>query len=181
MQLSEIDDILIRYGDVESAAALSFRLKGILSPSQCAARLTSLLEAPDWLTQAQKDVAITLKMQRLVNKLEDLPPTTRSIEVALAGLERIGNRLDKRVQATQADLTKLYAFQGSVLLDAITIALAKMKELLAPDEDQNALAAWDGALENGLRAAQLELSRHEDGYVDPEEDEDIVDAEVVDD
>lgn len=162
--LSEIDQTLIRYGDTESAEALSFRIKGLLSPAQCAARLTILLDTPDWLTAAQQDQLVTQKMRMLVVKLEEMmvdTPNARIAEVLGAQLERIGTRLDKRSEATEKDLTTLYAFQGSVLLEAVTISLNHMKTALTGG-DEIAEAAWDAALESAIRLAQIELSRHEE-------------------
>lgn len=158
--LAEIDDVLIRYGDTMSLQALSFKLEGALSPEACGARLTHLLESPDWLTATQKDAAITLKMQGIINRLEEMPLTTRSGEVILAGLERVGNRLDKRQAATEKDLTSLYSFQGTVLFEAIEIAMAHMRGQLTQGVPELE-ATWDDALETALRFAQIELAKHE--------------------
>lgn len=158
LKLSEVDQVLIRFGDTLSPTALSFKVEGILNPQQCAARLTMLLEDPDWLTGAQQSQMVTMKMRQIIVELEDMPRTTRNAEVILQGLERIGNRLDKRIETTQKDLSTLYTFQGAVMLDALQIALGHLRERLSPSEIE---VDWEDATESALRLAQIELSKHE--------------------
>lgn len=159
-KLSEVDQILIRYGDTLSAQALSYKIQGILTPEQVMARIAYLVETPDRLTQLQQDQLVTLKMRQIVVELEELPRTTRNAEVILQGLEKIGNRLDRRQESTERELSSLYAFQGTVLLDAINVAMAHMRGALTKG---SALAEeqWDNALESAIRFAQIELSKHE--------------------
>lgn len=167
--IAEIDAVLIQYADVESAAAISFRIGGVLSPTQVAARIDHLVEVPDRLTMLQQDQLITLKMRRVVAQLEewmtDHRASTRTAEVLLGGLERIGNRLDKRQAATEAELSTLYAFQGIAMLESIDLALATMrKELTGADKVSE--EDWDRAQIKGLRAAQLKVAALEAGEPD---------------
>lgn len=164
-KLSEVDQVLIRYGDTLSPNALSYKLKGILTPEQCAARLAVLLDAPDRLTALQQDQLVTLKMRQIVVELEELPRTTRNAEVILVGLEKVGNRLAQRQESTERELSQLYAFQGTVLLDAINVALAHMRGAVTQGNPL-AEAQWDNALESALRFAQIELSKHEADVID---------------
>lgn len=161
--IAEIDAVLIQYADVESAAAISFRIGGLLTPTQVAARIDHLVEVPDRLTLLQQDQLVTLKMRRLAAQLEDMMNdhrgTTRTAEVLFAGLERIGNRLDKRQKATEQELSTLYAFQGIAMLEAISDALAVMRaELTGVSIDPE---QWDNALLKGLRAAQMKVASFE--------------------
>lgn len=160
VSLRDVDAILIRYADTESATAISFRIEGILTPRQVAARIDHLLEVPDRLTAIQQDQLITLKMRQLVVELEELPRTTRNAEVLFAGLERIGNRLDKRQESTEKELNSLYAFQGRAFLEAITDALEYMKERLTNAEAIDP-AEWDASLEAGIRRAQIKLNGYD--------------------
>lgn len=174
-KLSDIDQVLIRYGDTLSPEQLSFKVEGSLTPEQCATRLTHLLSSPDWLTSAYQDQMVTMKMRLAIINLEEMPKTARTAEVLISALEKLGNRLDKRVEATEKDLSQLYAFQGAVLLDAVNATLAHMREELTGEKDGKIKIpekAWDKALENGLRFAQMEISRHE-----ATEDDDEVEAD----
>lgn len=162
LTLTEIDQALIRHGDTMSLTALSYKIEGALTPEQCGARLSQLLDTPDWLTAAQQDQMITMKMRLLIVDLEEMPRTARNAEILIRALESLGARLDKRSAATQADLSQLYAFQGTVLLDAINAALAHMRGAITAG-DKRSEDQWDVALERAIRFAQLELSKHEAG------------------
>jgi len=159
-KLSEIDEVLIRFGDTLSAEEISFKIEGILTPVQVAARLDHLVAIPDRLSALQQDQLITLKMRRIISELEGMPRTTRNAEVILNGLEKVGKRLDKRVESTEKELHTLYAFQGGILLDAIKLALTHMRGAIT-DGDPQAEAAWDKKLEAAMRFAQVELAKHE--------------------
>lgn len=167
-KLAEIDAILVRYADTLSAEAISYKIDGILTPRQVMQRIDQLVEVPDRLTMLQQDQLVTLKMRQIVVELEELPRTTRNAEVMLSGLEKIGVRLDKRTEATEKELKSLYAFQGTVLLDAVEIAMAHMRNALTQGNPV-AEAQWDDAKESALRFAQIELSRHD---IDRDEDAD---------
>lgn len=165
--LSDIDAVLVRYADTLSPAQISFKINGALSPQQVMTRIGQLLEAPDWLTATQQDQLVTMKMRQLVVELEEMPRTSRNAEIIIRALEAVGHRLDKRAEATAADLSTLYAFQGSVMLDAIEKALDHMKKALTASSSIDP-ATWDAALSQGLRIAQMEVSSHE--HVEPELD-----------
>jgi len=166
-KLSDVDQILIRYADTLSPQAISYKLEGLLTPEQVMSRIAMLLEMPDRLTQLQQDQLVTLKMRQIVVELEELPRTTRNAEVMLQGLEKIGNRLDKRTESTEKELSTLYAFQGTVLLDAINVAMAHMRGAVTKG-NKMAEKQWDNALESAIRFAQIELAKHEAEPIEPE-------------
>jgi len=163
MKLSEIDALIVRYADSMSPTQISFKLEGALSPEQVMVRIGQLLESPDWLTAAQQDQLVTLKMRQLVVELEEMPRSTRNAEVLVRALEAVGNRLDKRAAAIERDLSTLYAFQGTVMLDAIEKALAHMKKSLTAADKLDPIE-WDAALTEALRFAQMEVARHEGAH-----------------
>ena len=165
-KLSEVDQVIIRYADTLSAEAIAFKIEGLMTPVQVLSRIAFLLETPDRLTQLQQDQLITLKMRQLVVQFEEMPLTARNGEVMLRALEAIGARLDKRAASTQKDLSSLYAFQGTIMLDAIGVALEHMRGVLTASGTEP--GTWDDALESGLRFAQIELSKHEIDAVVPE-------------
>ena len=157
--LSEVDQVIVRYADTLSPAQIAHKIKGILTPEQVMARIGQLLEAPDWLTLTQQDMLVTLKLRQLVVELEEQPRSSRNAEILVRALEAVGSRLDKRQAATEQDLAKLYAFQGSVMLDAIQKAMEHMKKTLTSTPQE--AATWDTALASALRVAQLEVESHE--------------------
>lgn len=174
MKLSELDQALLRYADTLSPKELSAKIDFMLTPEQVAARISQLLEARDWLDRAQQDRLVTLKLRQLIVELEEAPRTTRNAEVLIRALEALGNRLDRRMEATERDLQRLYAFQGAVMLDAVSAALNAVrttltatprKELPAlaspPSTDPDADGRWDEITEIALRRAQTEIGKHE--------------------
>lgn len=165
MKLSEIDAVLVRYADSLSPAQISFKIEGALSPEQVMTRIGQLLDSPDWLTAAQQDQLVTLKMRQLVVELEEMPRTARNAEILIRALEAVGNRLDKRQAATERDLSTLYAFQGAVMLDAIQKALDHMKKTLTA-ADKLDPAEWDTALSAAMRFAQMEVASHEQDAIE---------------
>lgn len=159
-KLSEIDEVLIRYADTLSSEAISYKVEGRLTPKQVMARIDVLLEAPDRLTALQQDQLVTMKMRQLVVSLEEMTLTARVAEVLVRALEGVGTRLDKRVESTEKELSTLYAFQGEVMLDAISTAMTHMRGALTAGSPL-AEEQWDNAMESALRFAQIELSKHE--------------------
>lgn len=160
MKLSEIDAALIRFADTLSPAEISIKIDGVLTPEQVAARTSKILMSRDWLDQTQQDRLVTMKMRQLIVELEEMPRTTRNAEVLIKALDTLGNRLDRRIQATEQDLSRLYAFQGAVMLDAVMSAIQSVRPLTestTPPTD----AEWTDAVEVGIRHAQLELAKHE--------------------
>jgi hypothetical protein len=166
LRLSEVDQVLIRYGDTMSLNALSLKVEGLLTPEQCGARLTQLLDTPDWMTAAQQDQLITQKMRLVIVELEEMSRTTRNAEVLIGALEKLGARLERRTSATERDLSTLYAFQGVVLLEAVDEALAHMKSILTKGDAISA-KRWDDALETAIRKAGMKLSAYEPEALEP--------------
>jgi hypothetical protein len=162
MKLSEVDQVLIRYADTLSMAAISFKIDGILTPEQVGSRIAVLLDTPDWLTETQQDRLVTMKMRILITQLEEMTLTSRVAEILIRALESLGTRLDRRVAATERDLTSLYAFQGMVLLEAVEKSMNYMRGRLTKG-DKLAEEEWDNAKEAAIRFAQMELSSHEEG------------------
>jgi hypothetical protein len=158
--LQQADEVIIRYADTLSPADISFKLDGLLSPSQVRSRIVTLLETPDWLTAVQQDQLVTMKMRQLIVKLEEMTLTSRTAEILIRSLEALGNRLDRRYQATETDLHRLYAFQGVAFLDAVEAALDVMKHRLTTGEPITE-ADWDEALPPAITSAQLSLAAHE--------------------
>jgi hypothetical protein len=156
MKITEIDEALIRYADLMSAADISFKIGGILNPQQVLARIAVLCDAPDYLTAVQQDQLVTQKMRIIIGELMDRPRTDRNAEVLINALEKLGARLDKRQKATEEDLSQLYAFQGSVLVNAMEQYDKYMQAALGIDA-----LTWNAHKEAALRHAQREIMSHE--------------------
>lgn len=154
-KLSDIDALIVRYADSLSPQQIAFKLEGALTPEQVMVRIGQLLDSPDWLSTAQQDQLVTLKMRQLVVELEEMPRTTRNAEVLLRGLEAIGARLEKRQAATSADLSRLYAFQAAAMVDAIEKALKMIQKSLDEGVDR------ETATMLALRAIQMDMNRLE--------------------
>lgn len=166
MKIADIDRVLLRYADSRSPAELSLLVQNVLTPEECAARVSSLLEKSDWLSMTQQDALVTLKMRQLISELEDQPRSTRNAEVLIRSLEVLGNRLEKRAQATESDLTRLYQWQGELFIEAIMVVMEhvqrRVPEIIvanlgkAPSEAQ-----WNEITEEGIRRAGALLASHE--------------------
>lgn len=157
--LSDIDAIIVRYADTLSPEQIAVKLEGALTPEQVLNRIYQLTATPDWLTLTMEDALVTRKMRNLVNELEEQPRTARNAEILVRALEAVGKRLDNRMAATEQDLTKLYAFQGAAMLDAILATLTHIREKINVEIDDE---TWNNALESGMRVAQIEVSKHEE-------------------
>lgn len=168
IQQQEIDAVLIRYADTLSPAAISFKLEGLLSPEQVLFRINQLLETPDRFTMLQQDQLVTQKLRNLIVQLEEMmvspgTMTARTAEVLGAQLERLGNRLDKRVASTEKDLHTLYAFQGGVLLDGVMASMNYMRTQIASGNIPSNEEEWNAMLQSSIRYAQFEIASHEEG------------------
>ena len=156
--LSDIDAIIVRYADTLSPEQIAVKLEGAFTPEQVLNRIYQLTATPDWLTLTMEDALVTRKMRNLVNELEEQPRTARNAEILVRALEAVGKRLDNRMAATEQDLTKLYAFQGAAMLDAILATLTHIREKINVEIDDE---TWNNALESWMRVAQVEVSKHE--------------------
>lgn len=157
---ANVDDTILRYADSMSPEEISRLLGGVISPATVAARTQTLLTAKDWLSEAQEDQLVTLRMKQLVNDLLDskYAQDYKYMDIRLKALTALGDRLDKRRQATTVDLNTLYGNQGAIMARAYDIALSYMrgvfKELIDAD-------LWDETAREALVVAQSEILKHE--------------------
>ena len=153
-----IDEKILALADSHSPVEIAARLGGVLSAKAIAARITELLKARDWLTLAQQDQLITLRMKRIAAEFEGKYLDKDNATVLLRYLKEIGNRLDKRSAATSMDLDRLYGNQGKIMARAYAIALDHMKTQFGDVIDSD---EWDAAARDGLLHAEAELAEHE--------------------
>lgn len=151
-----LDVKLLQLADSFSPEEIGERLR--LSPSAVAARITELLKMRDWLTAAQEDALITLRMKRILAQLEERYLDLDNAMMQLRLLKEIGNRLDKRQAATSVDLNTLYDNQGRIMARAFDIALSYMRGALRDEIDPE---RWDELTDEALQHAEAELQKHE--------------------
>lgn len=165
MKIADIDRVLLRYADTRSPAELSLLVQGVFTPEECAARVSSLLEKSDWLSMTQQDALVTLKMRQLISEMEDQPRTTRNAEVLIRSLEVLGNRLEKRSQAVESDLTRLYQWQGQLFIEAVTMVMEhvqrRVSEIVGIQGSEPTDSQWNQIVEEGIRRAGVLLANHE--------------------
>lgn len=157
LEISRLDDKMLSMADSRSPKEISIALGGVITPSRVAARIKELLESRDWLTEAQQDQMVSLKMRELLGKLEEQFFTEDNAKVQLAYLKAIGERIDKRRAATQVDLNTYSANQARVMGRAIDITLSYVKGALRDEVDPR---RWDELLAEGLEHAQAEIDSH---------------------
>lgn len=160
VKLADLDRVLLRYADSRSPAELSLLVNGALTPEECAARISALLEKSDWLSMTQQDALVTLKMRQLISELEDQPRSTRNAEVLIRALESLGNRLERRSQAIEGDLQRLYAWQGQIMVEALSMIAEHLRRRL-PEVGAVEEGAWNEVVEEGIRRAGAMLASHD--------------------
>jgi len=153
---SNIDDTILKYADSMSPDEISMSLGGVISPAAVAARTQSLLKAKDWLTEAQEDQLVTLRMKELVYGITS--NDYKYLDVKLRALIALGDRLDKRKKATEVDLNMLYGNQGALLGRVVDMALSYMRGALREEVDG---ARWDDLVAEAVTVAQAEIAKHE--------------------
>lgn len=155
---NKADDAILSLAASHSPEEISIALGGTIKPETIAAHTQTLLKSKNWLTAIQEDRLITIRLNNLLADLERRGWDIDNVKVRLSILKEIGNRLDKRTQATDEDLNKLYGNQGRIMAQAFDLALSYMKGALreAVDPEQ-----WETLKQEGLRNAQLELSRYQ--------------------
>lgn len=157
-----VNDTILRYGDSRSLEELSAMLGGILSPAEVGAHAQKLLSSRNWLTAAQKDQAVTLKMQDLLTELEDLGngglDRDKILGLRLRALKEIGARLDRRRAATEVDLNTYDANVGRVIGRVVDQTLSYMKGALREKVDPD---LWDSLVIEAMRDARAEIAKHE--------------------
>lgn len=157
---NRVDDKILAMAGTHSPEEISLALGGVVSPAKIAAHTQSLLRSKNWLTAAQEDRLITIRLNNMLLDLEERYRTIDldSAKVRLSILKEIGARLDKRAAATTEDLNKLYGNQGRIMAQAFDLAMSYIKGALSESIDPE---RWEEVKGEGLRHAQLELTRHQ--------------------
>lgn len=153
-----IDVKLLALADGHSPEEISQRLGGTVTPKGVATRITELLKARNWLTAAQLDQLITLKMIGILAKLEAKFEDVGNLTLQLKILKELGNRLDKRAAATQVDLNtydqNIGRQLGRVLDQAMSYMQGALRDKVDPDQ-------WDELKREALEHARYEIAKNE--------------------
>lgn len=154
--LSQLDDRILSMADSHSAVEISKKLGGVISPTRVASRTKELLETRDWLTEAQQDSLVIMKMRKVLLHLEGQLLDLDNAKVQLQFLKAIGDRLDKRRAATEVDLNTYHVNVGREMARVYDIALSYMKGALRGDVDPE---LWDETAREALEHARAELAK----------------------
>jgi hypothetical protein len=158
LTLSLLDEKILLLADHMSPEEISRELGGVISPARVRLRKDELVKSHTWLERADEDFIVTWKLRRVLAKLEGQHFDLDNAKVQLSFLKAIGDRLDKRKAASEAELNALYGNQARIMGRAIDMALSYMKGALRGAVDPE---LWDEALKEGLYHAQAELDRHQ--------------------
>ena len=157
---SNVDGTILKHADSMSPEEISLILGGIVSPQAVAARTQSLLKAKDWLTEAQEDQLVTLRLKQMFVELTESRQSGdyKYLTIKLDVLKALGDRIDKRKAATDVDLNTLYGNQGQIMMKAFDLALAHMRGAFSGQID---IEAWDAEVAEALLYARGEIAKHE--------------------
>lgn len=152
---SELTERLLLNADHMSPTQLSELIGGVMSAARVRVYVSELLNDVDWLTEAQEDRLVTLKLRRLLAILENRFADNDNITLQLKLLKEIGGRLDKRRAATEVEIDRYHANVGRQMAQAVDIALAHMRGALKGDIDPE---KWDAALLDAMVYAESKIA-----------------------
>src|SRR5690606_10776375 len=159
-ELSRIDQEILRYAASRSPEEISEKFNGAIEPARVSALTKELLARRDWLTMAEREVLLIIRLENILNDLEAARESQdyANAQVQLGYLKELDNRFDKRRAATQVDLEALYGNQARLMLKAIDIATSYLRGAFRDQVDQ---AEWDKAIAEGMKLAAAELEKHQ--------------------
>ena len=156
-----IDDKMIRW-TVEglSPEAISERLgEGLLTPAEVRYRVAKALSSPNWLTEAQQELALMMVMRKNLAKIQqflDGGVDDKALALSLSYIKEIFARLDKRASVTQVKVDQYNENVGRTIGHVVDLALTYMKGALRSEVDPD---RWDELVHEALRMAQVEIEK----------------------
>lgn len=160
---SVADGKILALADRMSPEEISEEIGGWYKPKEVAARIQALLKSRNWLTMAQEDQLVTVKMRELLAKLEERFFDLDNASMQLKVLKEIGTRLDKRQAATDFDIGRLYDNHAKLMFaamrlgfDQAVVELQKRYPKLKMDELEEVFAA-------SMPEARLMIAERNDG------------------
>lgn len=144
--------------DRMSFEEMSNELGGVIKPAAIAAKLSDLLKAPDWMSAAQEDRLLTIRLSQILATLEERFQDVENMTLQLKLLKELGNRLDKRQAATQVDLNSWNQNVGRELGRIVDQSFAFMRGAL---RDEIEPERWDELQREALMFAKKEIAKKE--------------------
>lgn len=156
VELSRIDQTILRYADSESPEEISARFNGAITPERVAAQAKKLLADANWLTAAEQEELVIRRMRKIVADMEGAYQDLDTQKAQIAALESIAKRLDKRRENIQIDLETYDANVGREMARGYDIALGFMKGALRDEIDPE---VWDSIAKDALIHAGQEVMK----------------------
>lgn len=154
---NELDAKILRLaGNYRSFADISEEIGGVLSPLEVGSRLDEILTNPDWLTDIKEERILRWKMAKLLETLEDRYQDLDTIRVQLQILKSLGDRFDKRREASAQDVSTYNTNVGKQLGHVVDLALSYMKGALREQIDAE---AWDALVIDAMAMARKEIQK----------------------
>lgn len=144
--------------DRMSFEEMSNELGGVIKPAAIAAKLSELLKAPDWMSAAQEDRLLTIRLSQILATLEERFQNVETMTLQLKLLKELGNRLDKRQAATQLDLNSWNQNVGREIGRIMDQSMAYMKGALREQVDP---VVWEELEREALAFARSEIRKRE--------------------
>lgn len=157
-ELSRIDQEILRYAASRSPEEISEKFGGAIEPARVAALTKELLSRRDWLTMAEREVMLIIRLENILNDLETARDSHdyNNAQIQLGYLKELGNRFDKRRAAVQVDLETYDMNVAREMVRAYDIALSYMKGALRADIDEE---RWDEVAKEALAHAGREVTK----------------------
>lgn len=153
-----IDEKILQYAGSHSPEEISALLGGVVSPAKVAAHTQTLLKSRDWLTQAQEEQLLYLRLQKALTTLENRYMDNDNARILLSYFKEVRAALSSRSGANEVNLNALYANQGRLMGRVVDMALSYMKGALREQVDPD---LWDRLKEEALLSAQTEIGKYE--------------------
>jgi len=160
--VSRVDEYLVRYAESRSLREIAAMLGGVVTPEALAARLNTILDTRGFLSDAQRERRILIVLEDTLAEIDEAFQDKDMLKIKLTYLREISARLDKRKDALDADLNRLYGNQGAIMAHAYDVAMTYLKATIlhAPDgaitEER-----WDELQIEALNHARTELAKYE--------------------
>jgi hypothetical protein len=146
--LSPFDRIMLKGAAAgKSPSEISELTNSVISPAACAARILEILEARDWLSQAQQRMLLTDELMELKDHLKERALEFRdkdSIKPLISMFTLIDKRLADNKFDLQAAMEQISRAHAQLMLSAIGLALERSfleLEKLYPDVQKSVLLA----------------------------------------
>lgn len=156
--VNKVDDTILRYADSRSPEEISMLLKGVITPKAVAARTQTLLQTRNWLTLAQEEQLLLLKMHDVLHDIENKYQDDKMLTLRIKALKEIGVVIERRKKTLDVDLTTYSQNVGRVLGQVVDKSLAYMKGALRDQVDPD---LWDQLVTEAMREARDEITLHQ--------------------